>query len=253
MERARTTDPRGAGAGALTMRSRLIALLLAAALAAPAGIADAQRRPAPRGPVARDWSTVMARTPEGGFRMGNPAASVKLIEYFSTTCPHCAHFAAEGTPVLVRNYVRTGRVSLEYRNYVLNGLDVAASFISRCAAPRGYFAMTHYLLASQAQWTAGVGRLTDAQRAEIQALPPLQVAQRLVAVLGLDAIAARYGVTPAVRAACLNSQARFNELDALEHEAETRFGVSGTPTFVINGRSVGPQTWASLEPMLGAH
>ncbi len=81
----------------------------------------------------------MARTPEGGFRMGNPAASVKLIEYFSTTCPHCAHFAAEGTPVLVRNYVRTGRVSLEYRNYVLNGLDVAASFISRCAAPRGLF------------------------------------------------------------------------------------------------------------------
>jgi protein-disulfide isomerase len=234
------------------MRSRLLCLLLAAALAAPAGIADAQRRPAPRAAAARDWSLVAVRTAEGGFRMGNPAAGVQLIEYFSTTCPHCARFAAEGTPVLIRNYVRTGRVSLEYRNYILNGIDVAAAFISRCAPPRGYFEMSHYLLANQAQWTAGASRLTDAERAEIQALPPLQLARRLIGVLGLDAVAARYGVTPAVRAACLASQARFDELDALAHGGEANFGVTGTPTFVINGRSVGPQTWASLEPMLRA-
>lgn len=231
----------------MKVRNPLILLALAAVLASVP--AEAQRRPAPAA-AQRDWSLVAARTAEGGFRMGNPAAPVQLVEYFSTTCPHCAHFAAEGTPVLIRNYVRTGRVSLEYRNYVLNGIDVAASLISRCAPPRGYFEMTHFLLANQAQWTAGVSRLTPAQRAEIQALPPLRLAQRLIAVLGLDAIAARYGVTPAIRAACLSSQARFDELDTLEHGGETRFGVTGTPTFVINGRSVGPQTWASLEPML---
>ena len=43
-----------------------------------------------------DWSTMVAKTPEGGFVMGNPGAKVKLIEYGSMTCPHCATFEEEG-------------------------------------------------------------------------------------------------------------------------------------------------------------
>ena len=43
-----------------------------------------------------DWSTVVAKTPEGGFLMGNPDAKVKLVEFGSLTCPHCADFDEQG-------------------------------------------------------------------------------------------------------------------------------------------------------------
>ena len=61
--------------------------LFAAAFAAlalvslPATEAAAQqRRAAARPAVARDWTRIAVRTPEGGVRMGHPAAPVKLIE-----------------------------------------------------------------------------------------------------------------------------------------------------------------------------
>ena len=64
--------------------------------------------PAPNG---GDWTETVAATPEGGFRMGNPEAPVKLVEYASITCPHCAEFAEQGTSALRDQYVKSGRVS----------------------------------------------------------------------------------------------------------------------------------------------
>ena len=132
-------------------RARTIALLagLAASLAPLA--AGAAQRPGAAA-AQRDWTQTVVPTPEGGFRMGNPAASVKVIEYLSLTCPHCAEFAHESGQRLFRTYVGSGRVSVEYRNHVLNGFDLAAALLSRCAAPRQYFAMTHYLLGHQREW-----------------------------------------------------------------------------------------------------
>ena len=46
--------------------------------------------------------------------MGNPAAAVKLVEYGSLSCPHCAHFAESGFKPLVDKYVDSGKVSYEY-------------------------------------------------------------------------------------------------------------------------------------------
>src|SRR3546814_9181159 len=86
---------------------RTLALLFAAA-ALPLGIAAV---PAAQAEAAKDWTKTVARTPEGGFRVGNPDAPVKLVEYGSLTCDHCAHFAEEATPKLLGQYVRSGRVS----------------------------------------------------------------------------------------------------------------------------------------------
>ena len=77
---------------------------------------------APIKPVAApnggDWTKMVTQTPEGGFLMGNPQADVKLIEYGSMTCPHCAEFAEKDAPALIDKYVKSGRVSFEYRNFV---------------------------------------------------------------------------------------------------------------------------------------
>ena len=225
-------------------------LLLACAAAVPAAaIAPVQPAPAQ---AQRDWTQVVSRTAEGGFRMGNPNAPIKVVEYLSLTCPHCADFARDAAPSLIRNYVRSGRVSLEYRNFVLNAYDLAASFLSRCAAPQDYFALNHAILADQARWMGRVDALTDAQRGELQGLRPIQGMQRIVAWTGLDAIAARHGINAAQARACLADQAALDRIIELR-EAGTRLGVAGTPSFAINGRlAEGVYDWASLEPLLGA-
>ena len=202
------------------------------------------------GPDRRDWTNTASRTPEGGFRMGNPDAPVKVIEYLSLTCPHCAEFAAQGGERLFQYYVRNGRVSVEYRNYTLNAYDLAAAFITRCASPREYFNMTHYLLGHQPQWMGQMQTLTDAQRGELRAMAPLQAMQRLVQMLGLDAIAARHGIAPAQQRACLADQAGLDRIGQVVQAAQSEHSVTGTPTFVINGRPVGGQNWATFEPLL---
>ena len=230
-------------------RALLAALAAAAALALPALSADAQRRPAA---PARDWTQTAARTPEGGFRMGNPNAPIKLIEYMSLSCVHCAAFARESHPRLAQNYIRPGRVSVEYRNLVLNGPDVAATVLTRCAAPRAFFDMAHELLATREQWLGRMSAVPQAQRAEIGRLPPMQAVQRVVPLLGLDRVAARHGLTPAAQRACLSSQANFDRIEQMARVGHDQFAVEGTPTFIVNGRTItDTNVWAGIEPLLG--
>ncbi len=230
------------------MKARLPALLAAAVagatLAAAPAMAPAQAQ------AQRDWSRVVTATPEGGFRMGNPQASVKVVEYFSLTCPACAAFAAQGSPRLIDSYVRSGRVSLEYRNFVLNGLDLAAAFISRCAAPDNYFALNHAILASQQQWMGRISAMPAEQRRAMEGLEPLETMRRVIEISGLGEIAARHGVDAARARTCLADQAGLERL-AQMRRAGADFGVSGTPSFAVNGRLAGSvHDWAGLEPLL---
>lgn len=223
--------------------SALAAFAAFTALAGPATDAAAQRRAA----ATQDWTRVAARTPEGGFRVGNPAARTKVVEYLSLTCPHCAEFAHDGSAGLMAA-VRTGRVSVEYRPFVLNGVDVAATMLARCAAPANHFAMVHALLGSQASWMGRTRNVTEAQRQQLAALSPLQVSQRLVPLLGLDAIGQRFGITPALRQRCMNA-ASLAEIDRIKAAAE-RLGVQGTPTIFINGVMQNGHHWAEIAPLL---
>ncbi len=229
-------------------RALLAALAATAALSLPALSVEAQRRAAP---AQTDWTRTAVRTPEGGFRMGNPNAPVKVIEYMSLACVHCQAFARESHPRLAQNYIRPGRVSIEYRNIVLNGPDVAATVLTRCAAPRAFFNMAHELLATREQWLARMSTVPQAQRAEISRLPPMQAVQRVVPLLGLDRVAARHGLTPAAQHACLSNQANFDRIEQMARAGHDQFGVEGTPTFIINGRTItDTNVWAGIEPLL---
>lgn len=224
-----------------------IGFLLACAAVPAAAIA-----PVAPAQAQRDWTQVVSRTAEGGFRMGNPNAPIHVVEYLSLTCPHCADFARDAAPGLIRNHVRSGRVSLEYRNFVLNAYDLAASFLSRCAAPQDYFALNHAILAEQARWMGRVDALTAEQRRELQDLQPIQGMQRIVAWTGLDAIAARHGINAGQSRACLSDQAALDRIIEMRR-AGAALGVAGTPSFAINGRlAANVHDWASLEPLLGA-
>jgi protein-disulfide isomerase len=212
-----------------------------AALAAPAAPAVAQAQ--------RDWTQTVAMTPEGGFRMGNPDAPVKVVEFMSMTCPHCAAFSAEAAPRLI-NHVRTGRVSWEYRNFVLNGLDLAAALLSRCATPQNYFALNSEIFARQNEWMARMQAIPAEQRQQMEGLSPLETMQRVASAAGLDAIAARHGINAAQARTCLSNQAGLDRIIEMQRSGAS-FGVQGTPTFAINGRIAGTvHDWATLEPLL---
>jgi protein-disulfide isomerase len=223
----------------------LVAAALAAAAAAPAGSAPVRKA----APAAADWARNVVATPEGGFRMGNPAAKVKLVEYGSLTCGHCATFAKEGMASLVGNYVRTGKVSYEYRNLFLNGLDVAATLVARCGGPGRFFPVADKLYATQGQWMDRVRNLTDAQKQALNALPENQRMGRLAELAGIPPIAAQHGIAPAAAKGCLADRVAFDRLGQM-NEAAAAQGVQGTPTFFLNGGNIGVHNWATLEPIL---
>jgi protein-disulfide isomerase len=220
--------------------------LLLAAAALPAAAAAPARKAAP---ARVDWSRTVVATPEGGIRMGNPAAKVKLIEYGSLTCGHCAAFATEGMEPLVGSYVRTGKVSYEYRTFVLNGLDVAATLVARCGGPRRFFPVADRLYSTQDQWKGRVRDLTDPQKQALNALPENQRLGRLAELAGIPQIAAQHGIAPASARSCLADRAAFDRLGRMS-EAATALGVPGTPTFFLNGANIGTHNWATLEPIL---
>lgn len=201
------------------------------------------------GPDRRDWLQRAERTAEGGIRIGNPDARLKLVEYFSLTCPHCATFAHDGGPKLFQDYVRRGEVSVEYRNYVLNSLDVAATLISRCAEPRAYFDLTHDLLGSQQRWAARAQNLSEADRNQMSQLQPLEAMGRLSTVMGLPAIAARHGVSAAEARACFADPANLEQINLLLQRGHSE-GVTGTPTFFLNGNRLDVNVWSAIEPLL---
>ena len=232
------------------MRVRTLAAAFAAlALLAIPASSPAQRA-RPRAAVAqRDWSLIAVRTPEGGVRIGNPAAPVKLLEYGSITCPHCAEFSSEAAVALRTRHVRSGRVSWEYRPYLIFPTDPGIFMLLNCIAPARFFTAAEQLYATQGVWAGRVRALTQAQLEPMASLPPNQQAAALVHAAGLDPFFRARGLTAPQLNACLASRAGIDRLVQITRHAN-ELGVEGTPTFFINGRNVGTQDWARLEPML---
>jgi protein-disulfide isomerase len=223
---------------------RMTAAALAAALClAPAAAGAA--RPAP----ARDWSHAVVVTPEGGFRMGNPGAKVKLVEYGSLACPHCRHFEETGYKPLVQNYVRTGRVSYEFRNLLINGPDISISLLTRCAGPTRFFPMSELVYATQPQWEKKIEDMSETDKAALDKMTDQQRVVRFAEVGGMASLAARFGVTAARARQCLSDPKGLKTLLDMTQAANDK-GVDHTPTFFINGKVSSAATWEQLEPEL---
>lgn len=61
--------------------------------------------------------------PQDFTLVGKPNARVKLIEYGDLQCPICKSFSADTLPSLVDEYVRPGRVKMEFRGIAFIGPD----------------------------------------------------------------------------------------------------------------------------------
>ncbi|HEX8256547.1 MAG TPA: thioredoxin domain-containing protein [Allosphingosinicella sp.] len=226
---------------------RFLLPAVAAAALVPLGMVPA---PGLGAQAQRNWTNVVAETPEGGFRLGNPAAPIKLVEYGSFTCNHCARFAGEGVPQLIGKYVKSGRVSFEYRTFVRDPADFSAALLARCAGPAAFFPLSHDYFASQSQWIGRYQAMTDEQKKAIDALPMERKLGRFAAVGGLNAIAAKAGVPAAKAAICLADADAMRKLIEMRRVASETHKVEGTPSFLINGKLVEAHDWGALEPLL---
>jgi protein-disulfide isomerase len=200
-----------------------------------------------------DWTTTIAATPEGGIRIGNPAAKFKIVEFASYTCGHCKTFHEEGLPALKAKYISTGNVSFEQRSFVRNGPDFAASLLVACQPAVPALAMAGKLFAEQEKWSQPFIAMTAAQNQAITAMPQAQQPAKLAEIAGLDTWAAARGLPLAKARACLADKAAQDKLIAIRNDAMTNYKLEGTPTFGINGVPVpGVYDWASFEPKLKA-
>ncbi len=205
-------------------------------------------------PVARDWNHTITRTPAGEVVIGNPAARVKLTEYVSYTCPHCAAFTAESAPVLRARWVRSGQVSVAIHPAVREPLDLAAAMLARCSGAR-FGAVHDAIYAGQTAWYTKGAEYIQANVTQLNGEAVLPRLRALADGAGLTAIAsAAGGMTPRAVAACYATDADMNRIVALTDDALKV--IEGTPSFALGGKFLGFATWAALEPQLraaGAH
>ena len=202
-------------------------------------------------PASGDWSEVTTQSTSGGFILGNPNAKVKLVEFGSLTCPHCADFDEKGAKPLIDTYVKNGRVSWEFRNFVRDPYDLAASLIARCNGPESFFSLTRALYASQKDWIAKLQTVSEAQMSALQALPPKQQFVEIGKITGFPQFAALRGVPTAKANACLADTKQVDKLVQMNGDAVSDYNIPGTPSFLINGALL-PETstWEALQPKL---
>lgn len=202
-------------------------------------------------PVASRASLVTV-TPQGTHLLGDPAAKVRLTEYISYTCTHCAHFHAESDATLRATFVATGKGSVEVFPYLRNSIDMAAALLVDCGGAAHFIRLHDTFLNTQTQWLARVGALNDAQRARWDNGPMGGRMRAIAGDLGFYQIMENNGIDRVQADRCLNDEPLMKRL-AAQTEAATKAGVEATPSFAIDGVLLtGTYDWTMLAPQLQA-
>ena len=201
-------------------------------------------------PVGTSWTETTSLTPDGGMLMGNPSAPLKLLEFASLTCPHCAKFSADSSEGL-KALVAKGTVSYELRTFLIHPQDVAASLLARCNGAGPFFAIAEQMFATQNDWLAKSSTITQADQQSWASMTPNQVAASMADKLGLVEFVQQRGIPADKARACLADPEGVKVLAKIAKVATDEYKISGTPTFIINGKVVTDvTTWADLEPQL---
>lgn len=206
-----------------------------------------------KAPAGAKWEETVTATPDGGFVMGNPNAAVKLVEYGSLTCSYCGDFATKAVPKLIENYVSTGQVSFEFRNYVRDPFDVVGALTTRCGGAGPFFQMTEQMFAQQAEWMGKLQTVGQDQMASLSKLSPAEQFSEIAKLAGFDTFALERGIPADKLKACFADKAATDKLVAMRDKANSEIQLQGTPTFVINGKKVeNAADWTALEPAVRA-
>ncbi len=219
---------------------RLIALAVAATLTLGAA-------PPKRG---LSWGAVVALTPAGSHVYGNPAANVKLTEWMSYTCSHCAHFESEGATPIRLQLVMPGKLRFEIRHLVRDPVDMTVALLTNCGTPDKFLLNHIVFLRSQSTWIQPLMNPTSAQRVRWETGSYAVRSRNIASDFHFYDIMATRGYTRVQVDRCLSDKAMADRLAAQTKDATER-GVEGTPTFAIDDVLLaGTHDWRLLEPQL---
>jgi protein-disulfide isomerase len=165
---------------------------------------------------------------------GNADAPVTVIEYASPTCPHCATFHNNVYAPFKQAYIDTGKVKFILRPFVRNVLDAAVFMLAEAAGETNYHNVVGTYFKTQGEW--GV---SETPRDAIYN------------------IATQLGFTKESFDAALTNQDLFTGMEAMREQALNEFGLQGTPTFYVNGKTLSgdktlEQLAAEIDPLVPA-
>lgn len=164
---------------------------------------------------------VDASIPRDGRVLGDPGAPVTLVEWADYQCPFCGAFSKEIMPRVIEDFVKTGRLKIEFKD--LPFLDSASGYgesdmaaeAAACAADQGKFwEMEETIFANQHGENEGAyskGRL-----------------KQMAVLAGLDS--EQFNT-------CFDDRVHKDEVQAMQAEAVAA-GITSTPTLVINGTKI---------------
>ena len=158
-----------------------------------------------------------ASAASGDMTMGDPDAKVKMVEYASASCTHCATFNNEVFPAFKTKYVDTGKVHYTLKEFLTPPNEVAAAsfLISRCAGKDKYFTVLDSIYKNQTEmFTTGDFRGV------------------------LLRIAQSSGMTEEQFNACVQDEDALKALDARVTKAIRDDKITATPPFFINGKKI---------------
>lgn len=170
--------------------------------------------------------------------LGSAAAPVTVIEYGDYQCPFCTRFFSETQPLIVQNYVQSGKVKMVFRNFAFLGAEsTAAANAAECANDQGKLWAYH-----DALYAAKVG---DEQKGggENDGFFSRALFLRLAQQVGLDT---------ATFTNCIDTNKDANFV-AQDKTNATAAGVNSTPTFFVNGTQVlGAQPFSQFQTLISA-
>jgi protein-disulfide isomerase len=144
---------------------------------------------------------------------------VRIVAFEDFSCPHCKSFTTQVHPLLLAEFIETGKASLEFRHMVVLGPESQrAAEAAECAADQDAFWELHDLL-FQSQRSPNTGVFTEGTLKEMA-----RIVRKHKPALDVE----RFD-------RCLESGAKRSVVEAMVQEGR-RLGVSSTPSFLVNGQ-----------------
>lgn len=187
--------------------------------------------------------------PEPGVHVtGSASAKLKLTEYVSYTCPHCAHFEMEAGDPLRIFYVASGKVKIETRHFVRDPFDLTAAMLSNCGAPSRFDRNHVMFMAEQPTWLAKLREATQAQKNRYSTGTFAQRRQAIASDAGFYDMMRRRGYQRIEVDNCLADEKMAEALAKKTAGYAQEKGVRSTPSFALDDVILaGTHDWKGLK------
>ena len=199
-----------------------------------------------------DWTGKVTVTPTQTHVIGNPEARVKVTEFLSYTCSHCAHFHRESEGPLRISYLPAGKVSIEVQHLVRDPVDLAAALLANCGGPKLFYRVHNTILQTQDGWLPTMGKASDAQKQRWSTGTVTQRLQAIASDFGFYKVMEGAGIDRVATDRCLADEVMTRKL-LDQTDAAVSAGVTGTPSFMINGTLLeDTHDWQALDTAIKA-